>query len=400
MAVAAALGVGGDLGGTGGSPASASTVATAAAPSAGPMGMSNRLQAKMAARRVDSTSSSTSKMLRQAHPHLPPHPHHPQAGQLGDINRSIEKMSLGNSNQMTPGGGNSSYASTKNQLAAANRGGTSGMVASLRRDSNWTNSTEGYGSMRSSDQSMISRRASDVSAMSQGSNFSTTAMRNSPWGGGEMNSSAPSSRRSSLATEGQQQQQLQPHQAGASGANPRTLSQQLSRLHQKAESIIQSPMASQDLSVRPHSVMSDCSMPAAAGSSVLSGNGQQQHHQQQQLCLQQQQQQQQVQQLHHQAQQQQQQMMQHGGTAAVTHGAPRRASDPVGTMDRNFGVGGQMSRHRSYTNLSNSQQQVPLHGQQVRGMENGGYQSGGHHHRSMQSGIDQVIRLIMKNITS
>jgi hypothetical protein len=34
-----------------------------------------------------------------------------------------------------------------------------------RRDSNWTTSTEGYGSMRS-EQSMMSRRCSDVSAMS------------------------------------------------------------------------------------------------------------------------------------------------------------------------------------------------------------------------------------------
>jgi hypothetical protein len=39
---------------------------------------------------------------------------------------------------------------------------------------------------------------------------------------------------------------------------------------------------------------------------------------------------------------------------------PRRASDPVRTLDRNFGVGGQMSRHRSYTQLN--QQRMPLHG--------------------------------------
>lgn len=44
----------------------------------------------------------------------------------------------------------------------------------------------------------------------------------------------------------------------------------------------------------------------------------------------------------------------------------RRASDPVRTMDRNFGVGGQLSRHRSYTQLDATQQRMPIHGQMVR----------------------------------
>jgi hypothetical protein len=71
---------------------------------------------------------------------------------------------------------------------------------------------------------------------------------------------------------------------------------------------------------------------------------------------------------HHQQQQQQQQQV-------------RRASDPVRTLDRNFGVGGgQLSRHQrsgSYNQLNNlgcnqMQQRVPLHGQRIRGLSSAG----------------------------
>jgi len=98
---------------------------------------------------------------------------------IGEINRSIEKMSLGG----TKGSGrtgstametcpSSSY--NNRGMCHGNIGGgqtvlTQGMAApnstTARRDSNWTNSTEGYGSMRS-EQSIVSRRCSDVSAMS------------------------------------------------------------------------------------------------------------------------------------------------------------------------------------------------------------------------------------------
>ena len=100
---------------------------------------------------------------------------------LGEINRSIEKMSIG------------SYASTNNQHCSMpssgmpSNGNTGPMPVTTmppstnRRGSNWTNSTEGYGSMRSELSMMSSRRCSDVSAMSQGSNISTRAMMNSPW---------------------------------------------------------------------------------------------------------------------------------------------------------------------------------------------------------------------------
>ena len=48
----------------------------------------------------------------------------------------------------------------------------------------------------------------------------------------------------------------------------------------------------------------------------------------------------------------------------------RRMSDPVRPLDRNFGVGGQMSRHRSFGNLQGGGGgRVPLHNQRVRGQE-------------------------------
>jgi len=155
---------------------------------------------------------------------------------LGDINRSIEKMSLGS------GGKGGSRVTGQTSLAGYNSRSmcSTGMVSGQtiastpampvgnnnpgRRDSNWTNSTEGYGSMRS-EQSMMSRRCSDISAMSQGSNVSMRAQMNSPWDP----ISADSSRRSSLAGG---------HEQGtAVPANP--ISHHLSRLHKKAQTIQQ-----------------------------------------------------------------------------------------------------------------------------------------------------------------
>ena len=50
-------------------------------------------------------------------------------------------------------------------------------------------------------------------------------------------------------------------------------------------------------------------------------------------------------------------------------GAGRRMSDPVRPLDRNFGVGGQLSRHRSFGNLQGGGQRQPLHQHRVRGQE-------------------------------
>ena len=96
--------------------------------------------------------------------------HHPVA--LGEINRSIEKMSIG-SNYATSGGAppqcTGVVAATTNPHCGIPMTQTSVPLSTnnTRRGSNWTNSTEGYGSMRSEQSMMNSRRCSDVSAMSQ-----------------------------------------------------------------------------------------------------------------------------------------------------------------------------------------------------------------------------------------
>ena len=257
---------------------------------------------------------------------------------LGEINRSIEKMSIRGGGGS---GGNASGAGmgVSTNLTAIGNNRMANAGGNLRRDSNWTNSTEGYGSMRSSvaheivgggaGTSMLnSRRCSEVSAMSQGSNFSTTAVRNSPWvSETSAMSTCSSSRRSSLAGTG--------------------ISGHLSRLHQKVETVCNSPVPPHAQNGRMSS-MSGCSLPPPPS------YGQHAQFQQQQQ------------------QEQQQQQLQ---------GQTRRASDPVRLLDRNFGVGGQMSKHRSYTNLSQSQlqqqqQRVPLHGQHVHGMGGGNMMSG------------------------
>ena len=155
MAVAAAIGVGvendGDMDGSG-------------IPRQMPNGMNIRLQQKM--------KSGLHSNFNPA---------------LGDINKSIEKMRIGapetiptGNNQVgsTPCRGNVSNAvggqapitnydqrrslPSSTQTLMANPNGSN-----HRRDSNWTNSTEGYGSMRSEQSMMSSRRCSEISAMSQ-----------------------------------------------------------------------------------------------------------------------------------------------------------------------------------------------------------------------------------------
>lgn len=83
---------------------------------------------------------------------------------LGEINRSIEKMSIG------------SYPQQQAQHCSMSMHGATQIQAPQvnRRGSNWTNSTEGYGSMRSEQSMMSSRRCSDVSAMSQVSKHERT----------------------------------------------------------------------------------------------------------------------------------------------------------------------------------------------------------------------------------
>ena len=61
-----------------------------------------------------------------------------------------------------------------------------------------------------------------------------------------------------------------------------------------------------------------------------------------------------------------------GSNVQMEDGQGRRMSDPVRPLDRNFGVGGQLSRHRSFGNLQAGGERQPLHQQRVRGQE-GGY---------------------------
>jgi hypothetical protein len=102
---------------------------------------------------------------------------------LGDINRSIEKMSLGNGNNARTGQTSLTSYNNRSMCSGTMAGGQTLPTATPavavmnnsnvgRRDSNWTTSTEGYGSMRS-EQSMQSRRCSDISAMSQVTIFET-----------------------------------------------------------------------------------------------------------------------------------------------------------------------------------------------------------------------------------
>ncbi len=263
---------------------------------------------------VSSSSAMSNRLANKMRAYPQQQVQQQQQQHIGEINRSIEKMSLG--------------AATTTAAAT-----TTITQPQYRRDSDWTNSTEGYGSMRSSNVNTgtnhNSRRCSEVSGMSQCSNFSTRALRNSPWG---VN---PDSRRSSLATEGQ----------------GHGLSQQLSRLHQKAVEHQSTPTPtphhqSQQPQDDCHSVMSECISVGSAATGV------------------------------------------HppppygGGVAGATpsHGT-RRASDPVRVLDRNFGARRnssqhyqqqqpqqQMTRHRSFNQVNQGCERIPL--QNVRQVHN------------------------------
>ena len=166
------------------------------------------------------------------------------------------------------------------------------------------------------------------------------AQMNSPWDP----ISADSSRRSSLAGH---------ENSAAQQANP--ISHHLTRLHRKAQTIQQQQQQQQQQ-------QTPSATPTPQQNGMSSHDMSRMHTMQQQL-----QQHPQMMPQHHQQQQQQQQV--------------RRASDPVRTLDRNFGVGGgQLSRHQrsgSYNQLNNlgcnqMQQRVPLHGQRIRGLSSAG----------------------------
>merc|ERR1719422_1822553 len=244
------------------------------------------------------TNNLANRMRNKLAPRVPNIPRRGQTAVMGEINRSNEKMSLGDGGMK---------ADTKSRGMGGP--GNTVMMPNNRRDSSWTVSTEGYGSMRSN--TSASRRCSELSQMSSMS----TARQNlqSPaWDP----ISPGSSRRSS--------------EAGAR-MSP-VMSHHLSKLHKKAlaagttSSLAQSQSA---MSVAGDLMTSYNDGRSSAMSEAMPG-------------------------------------------VQMEDGQGRRMSDPVRPLDRNFGVGGQMSRHRSFGNLQAGGERQPLHQQRVRGQE-GGY---------------------------
>ena len=203
---------------------------------------------------------------------------------------------------------------------------------------------------------------------------------NSPWDP----ISAGSSRRSSLVAGGS-------HSNGnnETGSGP-AISQHLGRLRKKAQTVQQehqlqslTPNAAQSENLRNMSgrtsAMSDCSLPVSA--TQLHNT-----HLQQMQNMQQAYNTQPNQRMQHNAwnvSNNLQYPQPHYQQGVQTNGqGPRRASDPVRALDRNFGVtpsqnhsqGVLNNRNKSgsFQNVSNAQQQmsqrVPLHGQRIRGM--------------------------------
>ena len=101
------------------------------------------------------TNNLANRMRNKLHPRVPNIPRRGQTAVMGEINRSIEKMSLGDGGGVKP--------DTKQTRGLTGPGNTV-MMANNRRDSSWTVSTEGYGSMRSN--TSASRRCSELSQVS------------------------------------------------------------------------------------------------------------------------------------------------------------------------------------------------------------------------------------------
>ena len=247
-----------------------------------------------------------------------------QPNHLGDINRSIEKMSIGNNSFVPP-----------NTCPSMGQAGTTMPVqANTRRGSNWTNSTEGYGSMRSEQSMMSSRRCSDVSvAMSQGSNVPQWDPM-----------SADSSRRSSMAS----------NHGGNAQDHQVNINNHLDRLHRRAKqnqmqvTPVATPTPMMNMVRTPTHVPPPPPMPTHAPQPM--GN----------------------------------------------HGSGRRASDPVRMLDRNFGVEGQMSRHGRSGSFGavqpSAQPRVPIHGQRIRGMSGDTYFQQQQSNAATATAAQQMVR--------
>ena len=75
---------------------------------------------------------------------------------------------------------------------------------------------------------------------------------------------------------------------------------------------------------------------------------------------------------------------------AMEDAAGRRMSDPVRPLDRNYGVNGSLSRHRSYSNLGGAPTRQPLHGAVVRGQEG---MMGGQQYQQVTSKVSVYFQL-------
>ena len=102
-------------------------------------------------------------------PRVPNIPRRGQTAVMGEINKSIEKMSIGEM------GGNGKGMKQSRQPSGPPQ--TTALMQPNRRDSNWTVSTEGYGSMRSN--TSTSRRCSELSQVKLIPPFASTLCRQS-----------------------------------------------------------------------------------------------------------------------------------------------------------------------------------------------------------------------------
>ena len=231
---------------------------------------------------------------------------------------------------------------------------------------------------------------------------------NSPWDP----ISAGSSRRSSLVTGGGHTSTNTENSAGPA------ISQHLGRLRKKAQTVQQehqlqslTPNAAQSENLRNMSgrtsAMSDCSL-AASATQLHNTHLQQMQNMQPSYSNNQNQSLSKTQQLqwntnlqYPQAQYQQTQQNGQG---------PRRASDPVRALDRNFGVTpthnhpqaqlNNRNKSGSFQNINNSQmnQRVPLHGQRIRGVSGDSHLVNQQMHSNGMSNQVSVFLLLLANI--
>ena len=256
------------------------------------------------------------------------------------------------------------------------------MTNTVRRDSSWTVSTEGYGSMRSG-LSAASRRGSEMSAMSAGS--ARQAGAGTPaWDPISPGSSRRSSEAGARASPVMSHHLTKLHKKALAAGTNSSLASQVNKTISK-DTIWQYILSGKRKdwlvcvsSVRPGEAVraGHCPPPLSLGRQSQFGPISVQalmrmcHDPPARPIV-----------THHHLQGTSSMtiagdLMTSGGLGGAGGGAGggaeeagRRMSDPVRPLDRNFGVGGQLSRHRSYSNLDSGAGRAPLHQQRVRGQQ-------------------------------